>query len=65
MSHVTYRCSHCGTEHELEQVRRSLYLGQRTIGDLEALQRGGPLGLGKRIVRRKVTRSLMRGLWGN
>jgi len=43
-------------------VRRGLYLGQRTIGDYQALRRGR---LGRRLVRRSVTRRLMRGMWGN
>lgn len=65
MSQITYRCHSCGTSHELEHIRKNLYYGQRAIGDVQALGRGGVLGLGKRLVRRKVTRTLMRGLWGN
>lgn len=50
------------------QTQRNLYLIQRTMGDLSALNRGT---LVKRLVRRKVTRSgvgpilnaLFRGLW--
>jgi hypothetical protein len=62
---VYYRCHHCGSIHEVESIRRNLYLGQRALGDVAAFQRGGFLGLGRRIVRRRVTRSLMRSLWGN
>lgn len=41
----------------LSQLRRILYLTQRDLGDLQAAQRGpGPLA--KRVVRRKVIRSL-------
>jgi len=65
MSQITYRCHSCGAEHSLEHIRRNLYFDQRAIGSLEAFQRGGALGLGKRLVGRKVTRTLMRGLWGN
>jgi hypothetical protein len=65
MSQLIYRCHSCGTSHELEHIRKNLYYGQRAIGDMQALSRGGPLGLTKRLVRRKVTRTLMRGLWGN
>jgi len=43
----------------LETVRRDMYLGQRTIGDYQALRRGT---LSKRLVRRYVTRSLFRTL---
>jgi hypothetical protein len=39
----------------LSQVRRDLYLTQRMIGDYQAAQRG-PGVLGKRILRRHVTR---------
>jgi hypothetical protein len=62
---VTFTCGHCNATHDLESVRRGLYLGQRSIGDLEALQHGGAYGLGKRLTRRKITKTLMRGLWGN
>jgi hypothetical protein len=43
----------------LEEVRRDMYLGQRTIGDYQALRKGR---LGKRLVRRTVTRELFRAL---
>ena len=55
-------CAACGHQHTIEETRRSLYFGQRSIGDLHALQRGR---LPQRILRRKVSRALMRGLWGN
>lgn len=41
------------------QARRDMYLSQRAMGDLSAASRG-PLPLAKRLVRRKVTRSLFR-----
>ena len=62
---VHYRCHHCGSVHEAEAIRRNLYLGQRALGDAAAFEHGGVRGLGRRIVRRRVTRSLMRALWGN
>lgn len=43
----------------LEQVRRDMYLGQRTIGDFQAAQRG-PAVLGRRLARRDLTRALFR-----
>jgi hypothetical protein len=43
----------------LSQLRRVLYLAQRDIGDMQAAERG-PKPLAKRIIRRKVTRSLFR-----
>jgi hypothetical protein len=43
----------------LEQIRRILYFSQRTIGDVQAAQRG-PDKLVKRVVRRQVTRSIFR-----
>jgi hypothetical protein len=44
---------------EFEQVRRTLYKTQRLMGDAEAAQRG-PATLGKRLVRRDLTRTLFR-----
>ena len=64
MTKVTYRCHGCGTDHAIEQIRRNLYLGQRTLGDLQAAARG-PVPLAKRLARRRLTRTLMRSLWGN
>jgi hypothetical protein len=43
----------------LSQLRRILYLTQRDIGDVQAAERG-PGSFAKRVVRRKVTRSLFR-----
>jgi hypothetical protein len=60
-----FRCARCDHDHTLEEIRRSMYLGQRTLGDYQAARRGGVPGLGRRLVRRRVTRALMRGLWGN
>ena len=62
---ITYRCHGCGAEHSIEHIRRNLYYGQRALGDVAAFQRGGALGLGRRLVRRRVTRTLMRSLWGS
>jgi hypothetical protein len=41
----------------LSQLRRTLYLSQRAMGDYQAAQRGR---LAKRLVRRSVTRSVFR-----
>ena len=41
------------------QVRRDLYLTQRTMGDISAAQRG-PAVLGKRLARRTLTRELFK-----
>jgi hypothetical protein len=41
------------------QIRRDLYLTQRAMGDVSAASRG-PLVLGKRLARRKATRSAYR-----
>jgi hypothetical protein len=59
---LVFTCGHCGASHDLEELQRGLYLGERSIGDLEALGRGGALGLSKRMVRRRVSRAFMRGL---
>lgn len=57
---VSHRCSGCGKHSGVEQLRRDLYISQRTIGDLQALSRGR---LPQRLIRRRVTRSLMKALW--
>jgi hypothetical protein len=44
----------------LEQLRRDLYLAQRTIGDYQAAQRGT---LTKRVVRRSLTRAILGALF--
>lgn len=44
---------------KLEQTRRALYLTQRTIGDVQAAQRGR---LARRLVRRSLVRALFRAL---
>ena len=41
----------------LSEIRRTAYLTSRTIGDVQAVQRGT---LARRLVRRQVTRSLFR-----
>jgi hypothetical protein len=43
----------------LSQIRKAAYKTQRMIGDYQAATRG-PGVLGKRILRRHVTRSIMR-----
>jgi hypothetical protein len=43
------------------QVRRDMYYGQRTMGDLSAARRGGR-PLAKRLVRRSLTRQFFRAL---
>jgi hypothetical protein len=65
MTGIHYRCHNCGSTHEVEHIRRNLYLGQRAIGTFQSYQRHGVLGVAKRLARRRVTRTLMRGLWGN
>ncbi len=44
---------------DLEQIRRAMYKGQRAIGDFQAAQRG-PAVLGKRLIRRTLTREFFR-----
>ena len=43
----------------VSSVRRDLYLAQRGIGTAQAARRS-PKALSKRLVRRRVTRSLMK-----
>jgi hypothetical protein len=44
----------------LRRAERDLYLADRTLGDVEAFQRGGVAGLAKRLLRRKVRRTVGR-----
>lgn len=44
---------------DLEQVRRAAYRLQRGIGDVQAARRG-PAVLGRRLARRRLTRTLFR-----
>jgi hypothetical protein len=59
---VGFTCTRCGHDHDLEEIRRAMYLGSRTIGDYQAARRG-PGALGRRLARRYVTRTLMRALF--
>jgi hypothetical protein len=59
---VRFTCASCRHDHGLEEIRRAMYLGQRSIGDYQAARRG-PGVLGRRLLRRSVTRRLMRALW--
>jgi hypothetical protein len=59
---IGFTCASCSHDHTLEEIRRSMYLGQGTIGDHQAARRG-PGVLGKGLARRYVTRTLMRSLW--
>jgi len=61
-SALGFTCQRCGHQHDLEQIRRGLYLGQRTIGDYQAGRRG-PAILGRRLARRTITRTIMRSLF--
>lgn len=45
----------------LGRTRRGLYKSQRAIGDYQAVRRGR---LGRRVVRRSLTRGIMRGIFG-
>lgn len=44
----------------LRQAERDLYLASRTAGDVRAFERGGVAGLLKRLLRRKVRRTVGR-----
>ena len=46
---------------DLERIRRGLYKTQRTIGDVQAARRGSAV-LGRRLVRRDLTRAFFRML---
>jgi hypothetical protein len=55
-------CAACGHRHGAENLAHAAYLGQRSVRDLTALQRGR---LGKRLLRRAISKRILRGLWGN
>ena len=57
---AVFVCSACGHRHDAEQIRRAMYLGQRTLGDVHAARRGR---LGRRLVRRAVSKRLMRAIF--
>lgn len=59
---VLFTCQHCGALHDVSEIRRGLYLSQGRQDEFHALERRGALGLGERITRRKITRTLTRGL---
>ena len=62
---VFFSCGHCGATHDLEEIRRSLYISHRSIDDYLGLQRGDGLGLGERLARRALAKRLTRSLWGS
>jgi len=62
---VFFSCGHCGATHDIEEIRRSLYISHRTIRDYLKLQRRDGLGLGERLARRALARRLARSLWAN
>ena len=57
---ISHTCPSCGHRSGIEELRRDLYVSQRALGDYQVLRRGR---LPQRLIRRKVTRSLMRALW--
>ncbi|HEY2080840.1 MAG TPA: hypothetical protein VGH53_31305 [Streptosporangiaceae bacterium] len=62
---VFFSCGHCGATHDIEEIRRSLYISHRTIRDYLGLQRRDGLGLGERLARRALAKRLARSLWGD
>jgi hypothetical protein len=62
---VFFSCGHCGATHDIEEIRRSLYISHRTIRDYLRPQRGDGLGLGERLARRALAKRLTRSLWGD
>jgi hypothetical protein len=48
----------------VRRAERGSYLLTRTLGDVAAYQRGGFLGLGKRLARRPVRRAVGRATRG-
>ncbi len=48
----------------LRTFERDAYKVSRAAGDLEAVERGGAPRLARRLVRRKITRSILSRIWG-
>ena len=46
----------------MKRIQRESYLLSRTAGDIDAAQRG-PKVLAKRLIRRKLTRTIFRSLF--
>jgi hypothetical protein len=62
---VFFSCGHCGATHDIEEIRRSLYISHRTIRDYLKLQHRDGRRLGERFARRALARRLARLLWEN
>jgi hypothetical protein len=62
---VFFSCGHCGATHDVEEIRRCLYISHRTVGDYLRRQRGDARGLGGWLARRMVAKRLTRSLWGD
>jgi hypothetical protein len=62
---VFFSCGHCGATHDIEEIRRCLYISHRTIRDYLRPKRRDGLGLAERLARRALARRLTRSLWGD
>ena len=60
---VFFSCGHCGATHDVEEIRRSLYISHRALGDYLGLHRGDALG--DWLARRALAKRLTRSLWGD
>ncbi len=47
-----------------EEIERDAFKVSRAAADIEAIKTGGAPKLGRRLVRRKITKSLLRRIWG-
>jgi hypothetical protein len=53
---------------KLSKLQKDLYLASRTVGDVNAFQRGGTNALTKRVVKRQIHRTILsflsrKGMW--
>jgi hypothetical protein len=62
---VFFNCGHCGATHDVEEIRRNLYISYRTIDDYLRLHRREAIGLGDRLALRALAKRLTRSLWGS
>jgi hypothetical protein len=59
---VTLACQGCGHQHAAGSLQHALYLSSRSVADWQALSRGR---IGRRLVRRAITRHVARAIWGS
>jgi len=62
MADISYQCHHCGSVHEVESIRKNLYLNQRSISSYAFPWQHHPGDRG-RMVRWRLARGIAKALW--